>query len=53
MDLKKKCTDFCPDAGYCANRCNGDCMGFNPMESWYENDEDSDEQDEMIERMTY
>ena len=44
------CSLMCPEFGYCNNRKEGqDCVGFIPMDS----EEEYDEEYERIERMTY
>ena len=50
MSYKRMCTPFCPDMGYCANECNGECEGFIPMDS---DEEEHDTTEEKLERMTY
>ena len=49
--IKKTCDLYCPDFGYCNNRCSGkECEGFIPMDS---DEEEDDAEEERLERMMY
>lgn len=48
MSYKRMCTPFCPDMGYCANVCKGECVGFKPVDEM-----DFDPLEEKLERTTY
>ena len=49
---EKKCTIMCPQFGYCRNKRNSICLGFLPMDS-DEEEEENDPDEERIERMSY
>lgn len=45
------CDLFCPDFGYCDNRCSGkECEGFIPMDS---DEDEHDPMEDKLERATY
>lgn len=48
MGLTKQCGRFCHWLGHCMNQHNGDCVGYREPD-----EDDTDEAEERLERMTY